>query len=100
MSELNLRPLKSERRPTLRRSGGEWDPLKPSGGQEDEIEERSFVAKGAPLDDGQKRFRSQDSTARRSGWSEPQPFAEAAKSGALGTATATAIEADPSPRSG
>jgi hypothetical protein len=31
-----------------------------SVGQEDGIEERSFVAKGAPLDDGQKRFGWQD----------------------------------------
>jgi len=49
MSELKLRPPKRQSEfgyePGADRKSG-------SGG----IEERSFVAKGAPLDDGQKRF--------------------------------------------
>ena len=38
-----------------------------SVGQEDWVEERSFVAEGAPLDDGQRRFGWQDQAARRRG---------------------------------
>jgi hypothetical protein len=95
MEDLNLHPLLKRKTQRVRHPAGAA------------IEERSFVAKGAPLDDGQRRgsMAAAAIVTVKSWvmWAALPTLAEAARMGALRfkcEGKPRALEADPSLRSG